>query len=239
MWDQGNYNTQNHLVGTNKGISAKVYETHIGRLPTIQDMKSISTATASSIYKRNYWDRLKASSINNQDVANILVDHGVTSGTKTAAKMIQKILNMFYNKNLVVDGIIGTKSLTAINSVDPEKLFNHIAVHREIFYKSLNQPTFLQGWLNRVNRFTFKALPKANKTTTTSSTNYSSSSNSFDSEPKEKSNAKTIFIIGGVVVTVGVIIALLVHSKKKKQRQLIADYQLQINPQESNSLVTV
>uniref|UniRef100_UPI001F2088F0 glycosyl hydrolase 108 family protein n=1 Tax=Tenacibaculum piscium TaxID=1458515 RepID=UPI001F2088F0 len=39
--DSGNYNSLKQLVGTNFGVSAKVYERNIGRPPSIADMKNI------------------------------------------------------------------------------------------------------------------------------------------------------------------------------------------------------
>jgi len=153
--DTGNFNSLNQLVGTNKGISAPVYETYIGRPPTEADMRAITTATANAIYKRNYWDRLKGDNIKTQEVANVLVDHGVNAGTGRAAEIVQTVLNNEFNKNLTVDGAVGNITITAINSVSQVKLQSAIVIARERYYNSLaaQYPEFIKGWLNRLKPF--------------------------------------------------------------------------------------
>lgn len=153
--DTGNYNSLNQLVGTNKGISAPVYEAYIGNPPTEADMRAITTATANAIYKRNYWDKLKADNIKTQEVANVLVDHGVNAGTGGATKLVQRVLNESFNKNLRVDGGFGNLTLTAMNSVSQVKLQSAIVIARENYYNSLasQYPEYIKGWLNRLKPF--------------------------------------------------------------------------------------
>ncbi len=151
--DNGNYNSLGQLVGTNRGISAPVYEFWIGRPPTIADMQTLTLYTAQAIYKKLYWDKIKADQIKTQEVANIIADHGVNAGTGSAGKIVQRALNQYFNKNLMVDGAIGNLTVSAINSVNQSKLFDAILQKREQFYKRLNQPQFLQGWLNRLRPF--------------------------------------------------------------------------------------
>jgi len=153
--DTGNYNSLGQLVGTNKGISAPVYEAYIGYPPSEANMRSITTAIANAIYKRNYWDKLKADSIKTQEVANVIVDHGVNAGTGRAAKIAQKVLNNSFGKNLAVDGAIGNITIAAINSVNQVKLQSAIVIAREQYYRSLanSYPEFIQGWLNRLKPF--------------------------------------------------------------------------------------
>jgi lysozyme family protein len=153
--DRGNYNSLNQLVGTNHGISAPVYETWIGRVPTENDMLNLPKTTAQAIYKKLYWDKLKAGSMNTQEVAHVIVDHGVNAGTGSAAKIVQRILNSEFDKNVAVDGAIGNQTLTAINSVNQVKLQSAIVIAREQYYKNLSSqyPEFIQGWLNRLKPF--------------------------------------------------------------------------------------
>ncbi|PSG90875.1 glycoside hydrolase family 108 protein [Aurantibacter aestuarii] len=151
--DTGNYNSLGQNVGTNKGISAKVYETWLGYPPSVSDMKAITDQIAISIYKANYWDKIKGDQINNEEVATIIADHAVNAGVYSAGKITQQTLNERFNLRLSVDGIIGNQTVSAINSVNQYKLFDGILSNRERFYKNLNQPKFLQGWLNRLKPF--------------------------------------------------------------------------------------
>lgn len=157
--DSGNYNSLGQLVGTNYGISAKVYESWLNRVVTVSDMQKLSKSTAIRIYKDLYWNKLKANNINSQSVANIIVDHGVNAGLNSSVKITQKILNTKFNFNLKIDGIIGNSTLTAINSVNAQKLFEEIKLERKNFYQSIGG-VFLNGWLNRLNQFTFNDTKK-------------------------------------------------------------------------------
>jgi lysozyme family protein len=153
--DQGNFNSLHQLVGTNHGISAPVYESWIGKIPSESDMRNLTKATAQAIYKKLYWDKLHATDMNTQEIANIIVDHGVNAGTSSAGKIVQRILKNDFNKNIAIDGAIGNQTITAINSVDKVKLQSAILIARENYYKSLanTYPEFLQGWLNRLKPF--------------------------------------------------------------------------------------
>lgn len=152
--DLGNYNSLGQLVGTNFGISAKTYERWIGYPPSVFDMKNMTKTIANEIYEAWYWQPMRASEYKNQSIANILVDHGVNAGIGNASKLIQKVLNNSFNKNLAIDGKVGTLTISALNSVNQNTLFEAIKKARIDYYKSLGT-TFLPGWINRVNSFFF------------------------------------------------------------------------------------
>ena len=102
--DRGNYNSKGELVGTNLGISAPVYEAYIGFPPNERDMLNITKDVAASIFKDWFWDRIGASQIKSQSVANIIVDHGVNAGLASIGRIVQRILNKDFNFLLAVDG---------------------------------------------------------------------------------------------------------------------------------------
>lgn len=161
--DRGNYNSRNELVGTNFGISAPVYEIWIGRPPTVEDMKALTKETALNIYRRNYWDAIGASEIENQSVANIIVDHAVNAGVTGAGRLVQRVLNNEFGFNLDVDGAIGPKTRFAINGVFPNQLHEAVKKARETFYKNVPFPVaddFLRGWLIRLEKFVFEEKKK-------------------------------------------------------------------------------
>jgi lysozyme family protein len=71
------------------------------------------------------------------------------SGTN-GIKIPQKVLGVKQ------DGIVGPKTLAAVNNADPKDLFNQIKVQRGMFLyriveKDPKQKKFLNGWLNRLN----------------------------------------------------------------------------------------
>jgi lysozyme family protein len=148
--DPGNYNSRNELVGTNYGISAPVYEDWLGYVPSENDMRSLTKTIASEIFKNQYWNRLSASSIYIQPVAENFVDHGINAGTGTAAKIMQRVLNTSFGKSLTVDGAVGNLTIAAINSVSPIELFKEFSAARLEHYANIGNSSWLHIWQKRV-----------------------------------------------------------------------------------------
>jgi lysozyme family protein len=148
--DPGNYNSKGELVGTNLGISAKAYESWINRPPTEQDMRAITKEIATKIFKAWYWDAVRASEIHSQAVAENIVDHAINAGPGRIGKIVQEILNKYFNRNLVVDGAIGYQTVVAINEVNPTKLFKRISQFRLDYYEAINNNEWIDIWRNRV-----------------------------------------------------------------------------------------
>lgn len=100
-----------------------------------------------SFFRTQFWDANNMDLIKSQDVANILFDFQVNSGSRTANKKLQLLLGV------PSDGIIGADTLNAINKVNPVNLHNQIKETRRVFYISLGQENFIQGWLKRLAKF--------------------------------------------------------------------------------------
>ena len=61
---------------------------------------------------------------------------------------------------MTADGIVGAKTLAAINAADPQQLFERVKAARLAYFDSIvrrrpSQIVFLNGWRNRVNSFTY------------------------------------------------------------------------------------
>lgn len=150
--DKGNYNSKGVLVGTNKGVTANAYESLFKVCPTVEDMKNLTDEKA-SIVLRKYWNAWKADDITNQSVANILVDFYYNSGS-WGIKIPQRVIGV------IDDGVVGNKTISALNSQDQKILFEKIFNARIEFVKNIikNNPTqsrFLRGWINRITDFKF------------------------------------------------------------------------------------
>lgn len=154
--DTGNYNNAGINVGTNYGISAKVYETFLNKPVTIADMQAMTWQVAAKIHKTQYWDKMKADSFISQSVAELVVDHAINAGVYKASVLLQQVLNQNFNKNLVVDGIVGNLTIQAVNSVNQTLLFQYYANARIQDYESKNRPEFLNSWLKRVSTIASK-----------------------------------------------------------------------------------
>jgi lysozyme family protein len=120
-----------------------------------EDIKKLSEDDARSIAKKIFWDYFRADSILNESVAEFIVDWGYNSGRKTVAKIVQRFVNV------ESDGIVGIKTLAAINCTDQQKLFDTLVTARKAFLNNIikrkpDQIVFYDGWMNRVNSFRFR-----------------------------------------------------------------------------------
>ena len=112
-------------------------------------LKSLTYSEWLEILKTMYWNKWKADEIKDQWVAIILVDWTWASGIY-GMKRPQKILGV------TVDGIVGPKTLAAVNNSDAKTLFDKLHADRlkhfdEIVAKAPVQKKFLKGWRRRVN----------------------------------------------------------------------------------------
>lgn len=139
---------------TMKGITLAVYTSYRAKkgrpTPSQKDLKNITEEEWKDILKSMYWDRWKADQINNQSIANLLVDWVWTSGVY-GIKFPQRILGV------TDDGLVGNKTLSAINNYpDQKELWQKLWKRREQHFTSIANATpsnkkFLKGWLNRLN----------------------------------------------------------------------------------------
>lgn len=100
------------------------------------------------VLKPHYWDRWKADLIKSQKVANILVDWVWCSGVH-GIKIPQRLLG------IKDDGIVGDKTIEALNAQNPDKFFQAVFDARKKFLNdiTISRPAnkrFLKGWLNRL-----------------------------------------------------------------------------------------
>ena len=139
---------------TNLGITLKTYQQYCGQNKTIKDLRNISYGTWEEIMKDLYWDKCRADEIENQSVAEIVVDWCVNSGM-VGLRKVQEIAGT------KPDGISGPKTLAAINGADQQELFERIWKARQQFYVNIvkrnpSQKVFMNGWMNRLARFKFE-----------------------------------------------------------------------------------
>lgn len=134
----------------------------------VADLKLLTNADVRNrVLKPAFWDRWKADRIKSQGVANILVDWVWGSG-KHGIVIPQRLLGV------VPDGIVGEKTLAAVNAADPRQLFDAIFEARKKFLHDITNQSiaryerkigrkateaelkkhtkkrFIKGWLNRL-----------------------------------------------------------------------------------------
>lgn len=94
------------------------------------------------VYRRCYYDRVRADDYRDINLALTVFDFAVNAGVSRAIKALQTVLGV------EVDGIIGPVTMRAANSLkSAAEEYNRYRVN---YYRSLNMPRFINGWMNRV-----------------------------------------------------------------------------------------
>lgn len=139
---------------TMSGVTLTTFRQFYGNNKTALDLRAMTYQQWYNIFKTGYWDKAGGDKIQNQSVAELIVDFCVNSGVGMLKK-IQAIVGVD------ADGVIGPKSLAAINGANQRLLFNAVMAERrskyfEIVAYNYSQKVNLPGWLNRLKTFEFK-----------------------------------------------------------------------------------
>jgi lysozyme family protein len=129
---------------TNKGITQKTYAEFLERpLEDVDELKEISDEHVRLIYKKGYWDKVKADELPS-GVDFCTFDWAVNSGPARSARYLQKIVGAEQ------DGAIGPMTLSKVSAFSPQQIINTMSKEREEFYKNLKTFEFFgKGWLRR------------------------------------------------------------------------------------------
>ena len=114
---------------------------------SVNDLKNMPYKVWRDIIYTMYWNKWKADTIEDQHVANMVVDWVWHSGAGTIKK-VQAILGT------TQDGIVGNKTITALNSANDmlTKVYNaRKAYFESIVKRNPSQKKWLNGWMNRIN----------------------------------------------------------------------------------------
>ena len=138
---------------TNSGVTLATFQQFYGADKTASDLMRMTAEQWRNIMKTGFWDKCWGDMIKNQSVAEIFVDWCVNSGTG----MIRKVQGMVGAKT---DGIMGPRTLQAINSYDPRRLHFNIKSARAEMYASLvrnrsSNLKYYDGWMNRLIDFQY------------------------------------------------------------------------------------
>lgn len=119
--------------------------------PYISDM---TKEKAKSIYHDYMWIPCHYGKINAVKIATKIMDMAVNMGESSAHKLVQESLNALLREQLAVDGIIGLKTLDAINSAVESYFHQELRDRSKEYYLSIikvhpNMAWAEKDWLER------------------------------------------------------------------------------------------
>jgi len=109
----------------------------------------MSNQRAKELYRRDYWNAIKGDDIVDDNVAYELLDTAVNMGARTSIKIAQLCIGV------ESDGVLGAKTVTALNLMEPETFvlkFKMAKIARYIYIckKNPDNKKFFYGWISRV-----------------------------------------------------------------------------------------
>lgn len=108
------------------------------------DMRNLPLDTAKQIYKKRYWDKVRADDLP-ASIRLVVFDAAVNSGPRQAILWLQRAAGVSD------DGIIGPVTLRTVNALNADALRMKILAQRLRFLTNLNTfGTFGRGWTRRV-----------------------------------------------------------------------------------------
>ncbi len=138
-----------HGGRTMKGVTQKVYDAwRSGQgLSAGADVKNISDAEVSAIYKRDYWNKTLCNVLRS-NIDLVQFDTAVNMGPVRAVKILQQAVGAG------ADGNFGPETQKACDACNPPDAVERYCSIREALYRRFaeapGQDRFLAGWLNRL-----------------------------------------------------------------------------------------
>lgn len=125
------------------------------------EVKSLKKAEALSIYKANYWNKVKGDQLPS-GVDCFTMDYGVNSGPDRSIKTLQRALGV------TQDGVIGPNTLEALRKTNPVKVIEQMYEYRMAFLRGLKTwGSFGRGWTKRCDSVKALSLRLAGQPTKT------------------------------------------------------------------------
>ena len=129
---------------TNLGVTQRVWEEWTGKPATEEDMRGLTPAMVSPLYKKRYWDAVRGDDLPS-GVDLCVFDCAVNAGVGRASKFLQQAVGV------TADGQIGPMTVAATIAKPAEEVIEAFCNLREAHYKSLTTfATFGKGWMNRL-----------------------------------------------------------------------------------------
>lgn len=151
-WDKYTDRPNDRGGPTKWGITQKAWSDYLGHPASKADIQSLSETAARVFYLKMYIHGPKFDLIDDEELRALVIDCGVNHGPRRATKWLQLAARV------KADGVIGQKTLFAVNTIDPMRLFLKVIAYRIKLYGKLvtkdpTQAEFAWGWNNRAASF--------------------------------------------------------------------------------------
>jgi lysozyme family protein len=169
LWPrEGGYSNRPNDKETNHGITKGILdgyqETHggLGENGEPLGVKDLTRDQAKAIYNEVFYKQARLNEINDEKTASHAFDVMVNIGGKNAPSLIQQAINQAIpDANLEVDGVIGSKTIGALNRATPTELDEvdrKLVDLRQDFYDKVikadpDKAEYRDGWMRRTESF--------------------------------------------------------------------------------------
>ena len=138
---------------TNSGVTLSTFRKVLGADKTVEDLQNMTYEQWYQVMKGYFWDKCKADQIRNQSVAEIFVDWCIHAGIGKI-KLVQAMVEVN------TDGIVGPKTLAAINNMSQQVLHRKIKLMRaqraiDQIYGNPSQMKYFNGFFRRFIDFNY------------------------------------------------------------------------------------
>jgi lysozyme family protein len=130
---------------TNLGVTIPTLTAFRGHPVSVADIKALTPEMVLPLYREMYWAKVLGDLLP-AGVDLCLLDSAINLSPTKAARLLQRALG------LTQDGLIGPRTIGAVNKANLSDLIDRISACRLAYYQAL--PTwdeFGLGWSNRVN----------------------------------------------------------------------------------------
>lgn len=123
---------------------------------TPADIEAMSEPEAEAYYREVFWDEYAFQSIADDVLGTKIFDMAVNMGPREAFTLAQDACNRTNNAGLKTDGVLGPKTLDALNAGPTDAIIRELKAGQMEFYELLaaSHPEHqkdLPGWIKRAN----------------------------------------------------------------------------------------
>lgn len=115
----------------------------------VDDIKKMTLQKASQLYDLYWWSKYGYGKLTDQAIATKVFDLSINMGSVGAHKCLQRAIRAATGRLIADDGVFGQITLNLANQANPVRLLPALKSEAAGYYRCLNKPIYIKGWLNR------------------------------------------------------------------------------------------